>query len=82
MQTVKKWLWQSFEPQRRRTRVRLANDLAEFLRERLAEVGFDGAVLYREPKVGGLSGSHPALAMASGLPKTPWALEELVDLVY
>ena len=50
VKTVKKWLRQDFEPQHRRSRGRLADGLEEFLRARAMEVGFNGAVLFREAK--------------------------------
>lgn len=62
VKTVKKWLRQDFEPQHRRSRGRLADGLAEFLQARAVEVGFNGAVLYREAKDRGFSGSYSALA--------------------
>lgn len=62
VKTVKKWLRQDFEPQHRRSRGRLADGLEEFLRARAMEVGFNGAVLFREAKERGFSGSYSALA--------------------
>ncbi len=71
VKTVKKWLRQDFEPQHRRSRGRLADGLAEFLRARAVEVGFNGAVLFREAKDRGFSGSYSALARFV----SPWRSE-------
>ena len=71
VKTVKKWLKQEFEPQRRRSRGRLAEEFSEFLRARSLEVGFNGAVLYREAKGRGFSGSYSALARYV----SPWRAE-------
>lgn len=60
--TVRKWLRQPFEPQRRRARGRQAEEFSEFLRARALEVGFNGAVLYREALGRGYKGSYSALA--------------------
>lgn len=71
IKTVKKWLKQGFAPQRRRSRGRLADELAEFLRARSLEVGFNGAVLYREARERGFAGSYSALARYV----SPWRAE-------
>src|SRR6202035_258450 len=61
IKTVRKWLRQKWEPQRRPGRVRALDRWEEFLRGRAPEVGFNGAVLYRELTALGYQGSYPSL---------------------
>ena len=61
IKTVRKWLRQKWEPQRRPGRSRAADGWESFLRGRAPEVGFNAAVLYRELKAQGYEGSYPSL---------------------
>lgn len=61
IKTVRKWLRQSFEAQRRRSRGRALDDFEEFLRARAVEVGFNAAVLLRELRSQGYTGSYATL---------------------
>jgi transposase len=61
IKTVRKWLRQKWEPQRRPDRGRGLDSWEKVLRERAPEVGFNAAVLYRELKSQGYEGSYPSL---------------------
>lgn len=61
IKTVRKWLRQKWEPQRRPGRGRALDRWEIFLRGRAPEVGFNAAVLYRELKAQGYEGSYPSL---------------------
>jgi transposase len=61
IKTVRKWLLQKWEPQRRPGGERVLDRWAGILRERAPEVGFNAAVLYRELKAQGYEGSYPSL---------------------
>jgi transposase len=61
IKTVRKWLRQKWEPQRRPSRGRALDRWESFLRGRSPEVGFNAAVLYRELKAQGYEGSYPSL---------------------
>jgi transposase len=61
VKTVRKWVRQSFAPQPRRARGRVLDRFAEFLRARALEVGFNAAVLLRELRSQGYTGSPAAL---------------------
>jgi transposase len=61
IKTVRKWLRQKWEPQRRSGRGRALDRWEGFLRGRSAEVGFNAAVLHRELQVQGYEGSYPSL---------------------
>jgi len=61
IKTVRKWLRQKWEPQRRPGRGRALDRFEGVLRDRAPEVGFNAAVLYRELKAQGYAGSYPAL---------------------
>jgi transposase len=58
--TVRKWLSSSWQPQRR-NRKRPLEKFDSFIRARAPEVGFNAAVLLRELRALGYSGSYPAL---------------------
>jgi transposase len=61
IKTVRKWLRQKWEPQRRPGRGRALDRWESFLRGRAPEVDFNAAVLYRELKAQGYAGSYPSL---------------------
>jgi transposase len=61
IKTVRKWLRQKWEPQRRPGRGRALDRWERVLRERAPEVGFNASVLYRELKAQGYEGSYPSL---------------------
>ncbi|MGH7344569.1 MAG: IS21 family transposase [Candidatus Rokuibacteriota bacterium] len=61
IKTVRKWLGQKWEPQRRPARGRALDSWESFLRGRAPEVGFNVAVLHRELAAQGFRGSYPAL---------------------
>ena len=61
IKTVRKWLRQRWEPQRRPRRGRALDRWAGLLLNRAAEVGFNAAVLYRELQAQGYQGSYPSL---------------------
>ena len=62
IKTVRKWLRQKWEPQRRPGRGRELDPWEGFLRGRAPEVGFNAAVLFREVKDQGYLGSYPSLS--------------------
>jgi transposase len=62
IKTVRKWLRRSYAPQRRRARGRVLDGYTEFLRARSVEVGFNGAVLLRELRDQGFTGSYSSVA--------------------
>lgn len=72
IKTVRKWLRQSFEAQRRRSRGRALDDFEEFLRARAVEVGFNAAVLLRELRSQGYRGSYATLRRYVA----PWRAEQ------
>jgi len=61
IKTVRKWLRQKWEPQRRPGKSRELDRWESFIRGRAPEVGFNAAVLYRELKAQGYEGSYPSL---------------------
>lgn len=61
IKTVRKWLRQTWAPQRRPGRGRELDRWEAFLRDRAPEVGFNAAVLLREVKEQGYTGSYPSL---------------------
>ncbi len=61
IKTVRKWLRQAWAPQRRPGRGRELDRWEAFLRDRAPEVGFNAAVLLREVKEQGYTGSYPSL---------------------
>src|ERR687895_1466408 len=61
IKTVRKWLRQKWEPQRRSGRGRALDRWEGFLRGRYAGGGFNAAVLHRELQVQGYEGSYPSL---------------------
>jgi transposase len=62
IKTVRKWLRQEWQAQRRRTRSGgLLERWGEFVRARALEVSFNGAVLFRELVSLGYQGSYPTL---------------------
>jgi transposase len=75
IKTVRKWLRQKWEPQRRPVRGRVLDRWEDFLRARAPEVGFNAAVLYREVTVQGYQGSYPALVRYV----RPWRQEHRSD---
>jgi transposase len=70
LKTVRKWLRQSWEPQKR-TRGWALDAYESFLRARALEVGYNAAVLYRELKPLGYKGSYTALVKYI----RPWRVE-------
>ncbi len=72
VKTVRKWLRRSFEPQHRRVRGRLLDRFAEFLRARVLEVEFNAAVLLRELRAQGYTGSYATLRRYVA----PWRAEQ------
>ncbi len=62
IKTVRKWLRQTWAPQRRPGRGRVLDRWEAFLRGRAPEVGFNAAVLFRELKDQGYMGSYPSLS--------------------
>lgn len=60
LKTVRKWLRQNWEPQKRDCKSAL-DAHAPFLRARAPEVGYNAAVLFRELESHGYQGSYPAL---------------------
>lgn len=62
IKTVRKWLRQKWERQRRPGRSRALDRWEDFLRGRAPEVGFNAAVLYRELQAQGYEGSYPSLS--------------------
>jgi transposase len=60
LKTVRKWLRQTWEPQKRRRGWAL-DAYESFLRARAPEVGYNAAVLYRELEARGYKGSYTAL---------------------
>ena len=75
IKTVRKWLRQKWEPQRRPGRGRTLDRWEKFLRDRAPEVGFNAAVLHRELTAQGYEGSYPSLARYL----RPWRQERLSD---
>jgi transposase len=75
IKTVRKWLRQKWEPQRRAGRARTLDRWEKFLRDRAPEVGFNAAVLHRELTAQGYEGSYPSLARYL----RPWRQERLSD---
>jgi transposase len=75
IKTVRKWLRQTWEPQRRPDRGRALDRWEGFLRVRFPEVGFNAAVLLRELKDQGYSGSYPSLVRYL----RPWRQEHRSD---
>jgi transposase len=71
VKTVRKWLRQRFERQRRRCRGRQLDPFAAFLRARAVEVGFNTAVLLREVREKGYVGSSSSLSRYV----SPWRAE-------
>ena len=71
IKTVRKWLRQKWESQRRPDRGRELDRWESFLRSRAPEVGFNAAVLLREVKEQGYTGSYPSLVRYV----RPWRLE-------
>jgi transposase len=61
IKTVRKWLRQKWEPQRRPGRGRALDRWESVLRARAPEVDFNASVLYRELKDQGYEGSYPSL---------------------
>jgi transposase len=61
IKTVRKWLRQKWEVQRRPSRGRALDRWEGFLRGRAPEVGFNASVLHRELKAQGYAGSYPSL---------------------
>jgi len=70
LKTVRKWLRQTWEPQKRE-RKRALDAYESFLRARAPEVGYNAAVLYRELEPRGYKGSYPALVKYIH----PWRVE-------
>lgn len=75
IKTVRKWLRQKWEPQRRPSRGRVLDQWEAFLRGRAPEVSFNAAVLYRELRAQGYSGSYPSLVRYL----RPWRQEQLSE---
>lgn len=75
IKTVRKWLRQTWEPQRRPGRGRALDPWEAFLRGRAPEVGFNAAVLHRELQAQGFAGSYPALVRYL----RPWRREQLSE---
>jgi transposase len=75
IKTVRKWLRQKWEPQRRPGRGRALDRWEEFLRGRAPEVGFNAAVLQRELTAQGYTGSYPSLVRYL----RPWRQEQRSD---
>jgi len=75
IKTVRKWVRQKWEPQRRPGRARALDRWESFLRGRAPEVGFNAAVLYRELKLQGYVGSYPSLVRYL----RPWRQEHRSD---
>jgi transposase len=73
--TVRKWLRQPFQPQHR-NRARSLDKFEPFLRARAPEVGFNAAVLLRELKPLGYTGSHRVLLRYI----RPWRLSALATI--
>lgn len=61
IKTVRKWLRQKWERQRRPGKSRELDRWESFMRGRAPEVGFNAAVLYRELKAQGYEGSYPSV---------------------
>jgi len=70
LKTVRKWLRQTWEPQKRERKCAL-DAYESFLRARAPEVGYNAAVLYRELEPHGYKGSYPALVKYI----RPWRVE-------
>lgn len=70
LKTVRKWLRQTWEPQKRE-RTSALDVHAPFLRARAPEVGYNAAVLFRELEPHGYKGSYPALVKYIH----PWRLD-------
>ena len=70
LKTVRKWLRQTWEPQKRDRKWAL-DAYESFLRARAPEVGYNAAVLYRELEPRGYKGSYPALVKYI----RPWRVE-------
>jgi transposase len=75
IKTVRKWLRQKWEPQRRPGRGRALDRWEKLLRDRAPEVGFNAAVLHRELTAQGYKGSYPSLVRYL----RPWRRERLSD---
>ncbi len=75
IKTVRKWLRQKWEPQRRPDRGRVLDRWESFLRGRAPEVGFNAAVLLRELQEQGYAGSYPSLVRYL----RPWRREHRSD---
>lgn len=75
IKTVRKWLRQKWEPQRRPGRSRTLDRWEAFLRGRAPEVGFNASVLHRELKAQGYEGSYPSLVRYL----RPWREEHWSD---
>jgi transposase len=70
LKTVRKWLHQTWEPQKRKRKWAL-DTYESFLRARAPEVGYNAAVLYRELEPRGYKGSYTALVKYI----RPWRVE-------
>jgi transposase len=70
LKTVRKWLRQTWEPQKRERKCAL-DAYESFLRARAPEVGYNAAVLYRELEPRGYKGSYTALVKYI----RPWRVE-------
>ena len=72
VKTVRKWLRERYAPQHRRGRGRLLDRFADVLRARALEVGFNAAVLLRELRSQGYTGSYATLRRFVA----PWRAEQ------
>jgi transposase len=70
LKTVRKWLCQTWEPQKRERKWAL-DAYESFLRARAPEVGYNAAVLFRELEPQGYKGSYTALVKYI----RPWRME-------
>lgn len=77
IKTVRKWLREAWQPQRRRERGCELDEFAEFLHGRAPEVGFNAVVLRRELKALGYAGSYSAVARYVSPWRAEWRGEEL-----
>ena len=82
VKTVRKYLNQTWKPQRRKPRGRLLDDFWEFIRGRAPEVGYNGEVLLRELRGLGYEGSYSTLAYYIAAHRRTWREEPQATLRY
>jgi transposase len=72
IKTVRKWLSQDWSPQHRQPPPRRLDRFNDFILKRAPEVAFNGAVLLRELREQGYTGSYQALARRLAQPRAQW----------